>query len=662
MIAKLVAVCLTAVLTVPLLSLPGLLRYDFVPEASRTLPGRTQETKFSGDVVEADRIGRLGLVSGKYHNNSWIDGRYNHNDFPVEQGRVTAAGTDQMFDAYRISPPLHRATKFLGSQHRIYYRFPFKADWRVYQLAGDAIRQVAAVAAEQVNPEQFTSIEGVSVSKLTEPTIYFFAPAAIRVSVYPLLSGTVEGARLVATPQAEVLLYRHPFEASPPDAHRPPSGVSRQFFMIRGSAGVGVLWQDQQTQAIRLTRFSSDLRSSDSITLPAGRPGRLLAACADPEGNLYYLLARGKDDPEKLELIKADRTGALLVRSAPDTSQTALNIFSMGAEAAELAWSNGKLCMMLMHTKHKSADGVNHQGGLAVIFSAADLKLLKNLGQTSGHSFDNVLLVNGAGEFIGMDLGDNFPRGIHLHRLSEQRKNSRVIYTFKTEHGTTPASRSGATYPEYPEISTAGRMYYKWSNDNRTYTELGGVLETPQGYAVIFAGEPSPDGRVLDNSRSGAKSPDMRNIGFLHVVKQFDRVPVKGRNMVPDELLLSKGTPETGGFYSYQGGWTEQRSTGVVWLTRYTADEGISARHIKTAPLSDGTILILWETVRQGKHHANWAMTVTGEGIPVRAPFRLPDQIGLNRRDAVMADGTRVYIASGDAGDKRLELFVLQVN
>lgn len=660
MLAKLLAVCLTAILAASPLALPEPDSFSFSSAETRTLPGRTQETGFNGNVSEPDRIGRLGLVALNYQNRSWTDGRYNHNNFPVELGSVVTTANNQRFDAYRISEPLHRATKFLGSQHGIYYRFPSKADWRVYQLDSGTIKQVAAVSADRIEPEQFVRIDGLNVSKLKGSVIYFFAPASARVSSYPLLNGTVEGARLASTPQADLLLYRHPVEATPPGLHRAPPTLTRQFFMINGDGGPGVIWQDKQTQAIHLTRFSADLRNSGTITLAAERPGRLLAACADPAGNLYYLLARPKDDPEKLELVKADNNGKLLARVAPDTSPAGLNIFSMGAEAAELAWSNNRLCLMLMHTMHKSGDGLNHQRGIAVIFDADNLRLIKNLAQTSGHSFDNVLLVNRAGEFIGMDLGDNFPRGIHLHRLSERGKASRVVYTFKTEHGTSPSSSAGISYPEYAEISSPERTFYKWSNDNRTYTELGGLVETAQGYAVIFAGEPSPEGRVLDNSRSGSKSPDMRNIGFLLAVKQFDKVPVKGRNMVPDELLLSKGQPDSGGFYSFQGGWTEQRSTGVIWLTRYTAEEGTSARHIKTAPLPDGTILILWETAQKGKHQANWAMTITGNGTPVIAPFRLPDHLPLNRRDAIMVDGKRVYIAAGNAVDKRLELFVLQ--
>lgn len=62
---------------------------------------------------------------------------------------------------------------------------------------------------------------------------------------------------------------------------------------------------------------------------------------------------------------------------------------------------------MFSKTMHKLSDGLNHQQGIAVILDKDSLGIVKNHGQTSGHSFSNYLLVNNDGQFIGMDLGDN---------------------------------------------------------------------------------------------------------------------------------------------------------------------------------------------------------------------------------------------------------------
>lgn len=114
----------------------------------------------------------------------------------------------------------------------------------------------------------------------------------------------------------------------------------------------------------------------------------------------------------------------------------------------------------------KKGDGINHQQGLAAILDKTSLALVKNHGQTSGHSFSNYILVDSTGQFIGMDLGDNAPRGIHLHNLTSSTINSNIVYGFKTKHMTFAAGSAGATYDKYKEISDANTTFYKWSNDN----------------------------------------------------------------------------------------------------------------------------------------------------------------------------------------------------
>lgn len=72
-----------------------------------------------------------------------------------------------------------------------------------------------------------------------------------------------------------------------------------------------------------------------------------------------------------------------------------------------------------------------------------------------------------------MDLGDNYPRGIHFWTFDDENNwDSSLIYSFKTCHSTTSNG-----FDEYTEISTSDVTYYKWSNDNEVYTEL------PAGFA-----------------------------------------------------------------------------------------------------------------------------------------------------------------------------------
>ena len=58
---------------------------------------------------------------------------------------------------------------------------------------------------------------------------------------------------------------------------------------------------------------------------------------------------------------------------------------------------------------------------------------------------------------------------------------------------------SGGIYEVYPEASTPERTAYKWSNDNKVYTELSATVEMDDGFMIFFLGE-SPS---LDNSLTG---------------------------------------------------------------------------------------------------------------------------------------------------------------
>ena len=92
--------------------------------------------------------------------------------------------------------------------------------------------------------------------------------------------------------------------------------------------------------------------------------------------------------------------------------------------------------MIVSRKMTKSADGLNHQGAYAAIFDPTTLKPIKKFGQTSGHSFANTLIPKvGGGGFIGMDLGDNYPRAINHWAFDSNAITFKHVYCFKTEHG-----------------------------------------------------------------------------------------------------------------------------------------------------------------------------------------------------------------------------------
>lgn len=323
---------------------------------------------------------------------------------------------------------------------------------------------------------------------------------------------------------------------------------------------------------------------------------------------------------------------------------------------ASMAVTGGQVGLMIGRTMHRSSDGLNHQGGIAVVFDADTLQVRSNLGQTSGHSFENVLTVVG-NEFVGIDLGDNYPRGVNLHRFSDGKRDANVVFTFKTQHGTEPQSPAGAAYPVYPQISGA-QTYYQWSNDNATYTELGGVVDDGAGITVVFASE-SVRGRALDNSRVGSGHNDPRNIGLVRVQRDLAKFQYGG-NVLKDEQVLTSGAVESGGFYTFGGYWSEQRNAGVVWLTDYRDKDRANASRVRAAALADGTLLILWEQWTADRYVATWGQRVDAFGQPRSAAVNLGSVVRLGRRDDVLVRGQDVHIFAGRAAERALDVIVIR--
>jgi hypothetical protein len=111
-------------------------------------------------------------------------------------------------------------------------------------------------------------------------------------------------------------------------------------------------------------------------------------------------------------LIKVDaKTGKTIISNKISTAKNDLNIHKF--ESCNLVLMDNLIGMIVSRTMTKYTDGLNHQGAIAVVLSTDKLQVIKNLGQTSGHSFGNSLIKRSDKKFSGIDLGDNYPRGIN---------------------------------------------------------------------------------------------------------------------------------------------------------------------------------------------------------------------------------------------------------
>ncbi len=430
---------------------------------------------------------------------------------------------------------------------------------------------------------------------------------------------------------------------------------------------IGVLWQDARTDAVAVTWIDPTLRSHETHELTAAAGMRLAGGTSDEAGNVYYLTIQDAPRNRTAEFevaavmhkARLDGTGA--IQRALDVSKQGVNIydFSSGVlRSANMRHSKGMVGVMLPRRMHKSGDGLRHQGAIALTFSAKDLELTHHHGQTSGHSMANFLTVNKKGNFVALDLGDNYPRGVHLHEFDKAKRTSRLVFTFKTEH----ATRAKDGMPVYDEISGDGRTFYKWSNDNAVYTELGGLVENKRSYTIVFATDQGLDGRVLDNSRAFRGCTDPRNLALVRVVKDFGRAPTGSE--IGDALMASlprKPIAETGGYFDFSGRWHKQRVVGVTWLTKYAAGDGAHAPQL--VPQEDGNILILWE--KSGGDASLCAMVIEPDGSVVTEAFALPFATRLNRQDRVLTVADRTYLLATDGGkgrrgEEQLRLYFLR--
>ena len=459
--------------------------------------------------------------------------------------------------------------------------------------------------------------------------------------------------RAWAEPIGQVTEYRYNVPGVPFDNARDeqsgPSvyGKARQFFLFAKPTGeISVIWQDRKSKVVRLTSLTTDPVSAITIPLPNdGVDGQLACAARDPRGNVYYVLVEAGERTTKKSsldavLIKTNESGRPIVKRRLDTTEADLNMANFGKDdIGSLIYSSDSLFFIISRGMYNG-----HQASTVRIFDSGSLETTKDWGQGSSHSFDNYVVAASTGGFLAMELADNYPRGVHVHYYDASFHTSSVVYTFKTRHATTPGTAGTIMSLPYKTISDEKTTYYQWSNDNATYTELGGIVETDGGTAVFVCTERSPEGKTLDGRRTASPLSDPRNIAFVKT----------------DNQLRPLGEiSETGGFYDFGGGWQAQENRKITWLTEYTERSHENATRLKAVRLGDETILLLWEKWTPMKYVSTHAIRLSPDGKVVQPEFEMTKGVRLNRRDDVLVLGNSIYMVSG-APDGKLLLHVIR--
>lgn len=237
-----------------------------------------------------------------------------------------------------------------------------------------------------------------------------------------------------------------------------------------------MVWQCKTTGHVFVTTI--DVYKTTKVLVPMKEDFHLGTATAGPDGQFYYVMIQkgsgpDKETPIEVNIALCDFSGNQKMIKKLNTSKEegGLNYWKLG-ESCMMAYSaaTNTLALHISRTMTVSADGLNHQGAVMFMYEADTLEWVKDTnyvqGQTSGHSFANCLTITEDGKFTGMDLGDNYPRGINFWAFEREKKVMNLVYQFKTLHGKSAKSPAGKIYDKYEEISAGENNFYKWSNDN----------------------------------------------------------------------------------------------------------------------------------------------------------------------------------------------------
>ncbi|GAK85897.1 internalin putative [Vibrio ponticus] len=407
----------------------------------------------------------------------------------------------------------------------------------------------------------------------------------------------------------------------------------------------GAVWQDQTNMAVYYSEFNPDGTHNRTLSLPNDNNERLMSATSDGSGAIVYGLSKTRETSDTaltmpVRLVRYDvNSDTLIITKLLDSStpsgdaQDGLDVKNVGDTPSKLAWSGDRIGLNITRTR---TDG--HQSGLAVVYDANTLDLVKNQLQISGHQFGSTMMVDSQGNFNTLVLGDNFPRGIDLIQWNETDRHIIDLLRIKTEHAT-----SQGIGEVYTAISTPEQTYYTWSNDNRTYSELGGVVEMDDRLLSFMTSE-----RGLNNAEVGSGHNKARNIAVVATAKNG-----------AESKYLTFGEYESTEFYNFYGFIRTLENRHAVWITDFT-DINDSVSRLKPLKLADNVILLLMEMhTFEGYDYSAYMMV--NKDLQVLVPLtRMHQDVIFARSDELRVENGVAYGYSSENG--QLQRFTISLN
>ncbi len=360
---------------------------------------------------------------------------------------------------------------------------------------------------------------------------------------------------------------------------------------------------------------------------------------SDDQGSYYILFAKDTEDEgdssSNMALVKYDYNGNITGRF--DTGGRDFDVKEpLHGGTGRLLYADGKLGIHMGRICFQGSDGLNHQAGLFLCIDARNMEIIseETVKQTSGHSFDQ-RTVYYYDSFINLDLGDGYPRGFFIGR----KGMGKVVFTYKT------------SMPDY-ESPYRDLPPGKWSNDNDTYSQIGGLAIDKKGLVVLGSSEKS-----LNFANPAA---DSRNLFMVLVDKDFDRIETDGdMNEVSRQVVISEGEDSPAfSFYNFDGGYEKQKRSGVVWLTNFSDASKNNVVSPKLIALSEGIYAALWENHSSAGYESTFYMLINSEGKVLRNATDLGKLRLSPGDDPININGRIVWVSSTDTGKQLNELMI----
>ncbi len=234
-----------------------------------------------------------------------------------------------------------------------------------------------------------------------------------------------------------------------------------------------------------------------------------------------------------------------------------------------------------------------HQVGRYFVGNLSDGQITREHGDIS-HSFDQRIVYDG-GEFLSLSMGDASLRGVEFSTISAGGdKSSHTIF----------AAKGGD--------SATGGGY------NNSYTRLGDVAKSENGYVAVFASEAGNDTTERVNVS--------RNLGLVHM-------PVNVASIDQDEKYDVVATDTSSGnaaaedwdvdIKDYWGTTFVGHNRDVVWVTDYADKATAHVERPKLVKLGPNSFMLLWEKWTLDDFDSSWAALVDEYGNITQAATSL---------------------------------------